>query len=88
MEKPRLRNVLYSPWMILIFLAVGWGPAFIGDLAHIAGADADTESQLVSWTMGWLGMTVLCSISAIVLTIVHAVQLILRLFRGKSNSEG
>ncbi len=84
MRHAALRIVL-SPWMILVFLAVAWCPLFMADLVRVMRPDLDASYTTQAFAMGWMGITMICSLLAIVLSVVHLVRFFLRLFSRDGN---
>jgi len=71
MRKPAFWRILSSPWMILAFLVIGWGPAFVGDWVRVMRPDPDLLAEWVHFLMQWIFITKWCSIIALALVIVH-----------------
>jgi hypothetical protein len=67
--------------MILVFLAVGWGPVFIAEFVRTTRPDLSANYGPQAFAMGWLAITIHCSILAVVYTIGHAIRLIVMLGR-------
>jgi hypothetical protein len=79
MRKRTVRRVLLSPWTIGALLALGWGPIFVDDYVATVRPDLDAAYVTQGFAMGWMGVTVLCSLLAILLTIVYLVRFVLAL---------
>lgn len=73
--KTAWRAVL-SPWMILVFLAVGWGPVFIAEFVRTARPDLSASYVPQAFAMGWIGITLCCSLFAAVYTVASLIKLI------------
>jgi hypothetical protein len=72
-----LRRVIFSPWMIPALLVLAWFPLFIADF--IREVNLVATYRLAAFAMGWMGITMLCSLGAIVLTVGHLIRLVFRL---------
>ena len=81
MRSRRVWRAVLSPWMILLFLAVGWGPVFIADFVRTSRADLSAHYVPQAFAMGWLPVTLHCSIWAGVYIVGHAIRLIVMLGR-------
>jgi hypothetical protein len=69
-------RALPSPWMILLFVAVGWGPVFLAELVRRARPDLDASYAPQAFAMGWLMVCLWCSVLAVAFAIGHTVRLI------------
>jgi hypothetical protein len=67
--------------MILVFLAVGWGPVFVADFVRTSRPDLSANYAPQAFAMGWLAITIRCSILAGVYTVGYAIWLIVMLGR-------
>jgi hypothetical protein len=79
MRKPAFWRILVSPWMIPVFLVIGWGPAFVGDWVKVMRPDPDFDAEYIHYLMQWIVITELCSIIAFALILVHAFRFLYRL---------
>jgi len=79
MRKKAFWRILLSPWMILVFLVIGWGPTFVGDWVRVLRPDPDFVSGYIHYLMQWIVITKLCSIIAFALILVHAFGFLYRL---------
>ena len=75
-----LRAVL-SPWMILVFLAIGWGPVFVADRVRMASPSLSERYVPQAFAMGWLVVTIKCSVAAGAFIVGHTIRLIVKLAR-------
>ena len=69
-----------SFWLVVLFLAVGWGPAFLADLVREARPDLDASYAPQHFAMRWVNATALCSLLAVVAAVVWVIRFILRRF--------
>lgn len=74
-------RAVLSPWMILVFLAVGWGPLFVADFVRTSRPDLSANYVPQAFAMGWLTITIRCSILAGVYIVGYAIRLIVMLGR-------
>src|SRR5260370_16715040 len=58
----KLIKVLSSFWLVVLFVAVGWGPALVADLLREALPVLDASYGLQGFAMHWMDMTALCSL--------------------------
>jgi hypothetical protein len=77
----KLIKVISSFWLVVLLLAVGWGPAFVADLIREARPDLDASYAPQHFAMHWIGMTALCSLLAIVAAVVWVIRFFRRRFR-------
>jgi heme/copper-type cytochrome/quinol oxidase subunit 2 len=82
--KEKVWRGLLSPWIILLFLVIGWGPLFLADLVRYVRPDLNASYTPQAFAMGWLMITLWCSVLAIVLAVVHSVWLIMMTIRGSA----
>ncbi len=71
-----VRRVLTSPWMIVVFLAVGWGPIFIAEFVRDVRPDLNATYSPQGFAMSWIMITFWSSLLAAALTVGHIVRLI------------
>ena len=76
-------RILLTPWMIIIFLVAGWGPLFVADFVRVTHPDLAADYAPQAFAMQWLPVTVLCSVIAGALILVHG---FIFLFRHLGNS--
>lgn len=81
-HKVNIRRLAFSPWMIIVLLALGWGPLFIAEFVRGARPDLDAEYRPQAFAMGWLGITMICSFLAVVFAIVHLLRLVVQRLGG------
>jgi hypothetical protein len=78
--------------MILLFVVVGWGPLFLADLGRSVRPDLNASYRPQAFAMGWMMITLYCSLLAVACTIGHAVRLVLaagrRSARGRDPRKG
>ena len=79
MRKLALWRILLTPWMIIVVLVVGWGPVFVADCVRARHSDPDLVAEYLHFVMQWLSITVLCSVIAGALTLVHGFIFLFRL---------
>lgn len=79
-----IRHIAAGPWMILVFLIVGWGPLFIADLVRAASPVLDAAYSPQAFGMAWMGITLLCSFLAIIFSVYHFIRFI---FGGRGNND-
>jgi hypothetical protein len=68
-----------SPWTIVVFLVVGWGPAFVGDWVRVMRPDPDFLAEYTHFLMQWIFITLWCSVIAFALIVVHSCIFVFRL---------
>jgi hypothetical protein len=57
--------------MIIVILLAGWGPLFVVDYIRVTRPDLDAAYVPQAIAMQWLPITVLCSVIAGALILVH-----------------
>src|SRR5258706_14957825 len=78
-RKGAVRRVITSPWMVLVFLVIGWGPPIISDLMLSMRPDlADRFGPETLFGMGWLAITFVCTVLAVAVGVVHLLLFISR----------
>jgi hypothetical protein len=81
----RLMRAASSFWLVVLFLAIGWGPLRVADLIREARPDLDASYALEHFAMRWIGVTASCSLLALVAAVVWVIRLILRRFGAASD---
>ena len=76
----KLIKVVSSFWLVVLFLAVGWGPLRVADLIREARPDLDASYALQHFAMQWMGTAAVCSLLAIAAAVVWVIRFILRRF--------
>ena len=79
MPKTSKWRVLLGPWMIPIFLFVGWGPLFLDDFVTSARPELNNGGE--AFAMGWMIVTFWCGLFTIIYAVGHIVRLALKLAR-------
>jgi hypothetical protein len=69
-----------SFWLVVLFLAVGWGPLWVADLARNASPDLDASYAPQHFAMEWIGKAAFCPLLAAVVTFVCVIRFILGRF--------
>ena len=69
---------MLSAWMIVVFLALAWGPLFIAEYVRVTRPDLSASYQPQSFAMQWMRVTVLCSVLAIIYSVIGIVRLVSR----------
>jgi hypothetical protein len=82
--KAALWRVLSSAWMIVVLVIVGWGPIFIAEAVRRTSPELDAGYRPQSFAMQWMLITVLCSVLAILLVLVHALRLLFGVLRRRT----
>jgi hypothetical protein len=67
---------LLSPWLIVVFLALGWGPLFIAE--YISETEPDLRANYVpqAFAMRWISVTVLSSLLAVISLAIQLVRFV------------
>src|SRR5260370_11609056 len=79
----KLIKVLSSFWLVVLFVAVGWGPALVADLIREALPVLDASYGLQDFAMHWMDMTALCSLLAVVAAGLWGIRFFRRRFPAK-----
>lgn len=79
----KLIKVLSSFWLVVLFVAVGWGPALVADLLREALPVLDASYGLQDFAMHWMDMTALCSLLAVVAAVIWVIRFFRRRFAAK-----
>jgi hypothetical protein len=61
-----IRGMASSPWMIVVFLIVGWGPLLVCDIVRLAHPDFDA----IHFATGWIAIALLCSFLAVIFALL------------------
>ena len=69
-------RAVLSPWWILVFLAVGWGPVFIAEFVRTSRPDLSANYAPQAFAMGWLAITIGSSVLAAAYIVGHAIRLV------------
>jgi hypothetical protein len=64
--------------LVVLLLAVGWGPIFLAESVREARPDLDAAYVPQHFALQWMNTTVRCSLLAILASIVWIVRYILR----------
>ena len=86
----QLWMMISSPWMIAVFLMVGWGPVFLAELVGRLRPDLDAAYVPQAFVMSWIREGMVCSVLAIALSVIHGSRLIIhvtRLILRRGNNE-
>ena len=81
--KTTLGNVASSPLLGVVLLAVGWGPQVVADLVWRTSPALAESYAPQGFAMAWLGITFVCSLTAVVVFVVHITLGIVRYFSRK-----
>jgi len=79
MRKSTVYRVLVSPWMIVVVLAVGWGPALVADCVRVLQPDQNVIAECAHFVMHWIVITACCSVIALILILLHTFTFFFRL---------
>jgi hypothetical protein len=71
--------------MIIVLLAIGWGPLFIAEFVRGARPDLDASYGPQAFGMGWMGITLLCTILSVILAVIHAIRFVIRWLGGNGH---
>jgi hypothetical protein len=82
-----IRSVVSSPWMIVVLVIIGWGPLFIAELVRQSRPDLDANYSPQAFGMAWMGITLLCSVLAVIVSVIHIIRLILRFILGRGSND-
>jgi hypothetical protein len=66
-----------SPWVIVGFLFIGWAPLCMADFMNTRPW-LSTSNQPVEFAVKWMLVTLLCSVTAAVALLVHAIVFVAR----------
>jgi hypothetical protein len=76
----KLLRVVSSFWLVVLLLAIGWGPLRVADLLRETRPDLDTSYALQNFAMKWMPTTAVCSLLAVVAAVVWVIRVFLRRF--------
>jgi len=74
--------------MILLFVVLGWGPVFLAEFVRSARPDLNASYGPQAFAMGWIMITLCCSLLAIAFAIGHAIRLIVTAGRQSAQRRG
>ena len=74
----KLLRLISSFWIVVLLLAVGWGPAFIADL--VARSRPDLSADATYYVLQWMRITWYCTLLAIATAIIWVVRFIIGRF--------
>lgn len=74
-RKQNILKAVSSPWMIIVFLLIGWGPLLVCDMVRLAHPDFDA----IHFATEWIGMALVCSFLAVIFAVVHAIRFVIRM---------
>jgi hypothetical protein len=77
----QLIRLVSSFWLVVLLLAIGWGPVFLAESVWEARPDLDAAYVPQHFALQWMNTTVRCSVLAIAATIVWLVRYVLRRFK-------
>jgi hypothetical protein len=77
----QLIRVVSSFWLVVLLLAVGWGPVFLAESVREARPDLDAAYVPQHFALQWMSTTVHCSLLAIVAAVVWAIRYLFRIFK-------
>jgi len=60
--------------MILLSLVAGWGPVFLAELVREARPDLDARYVPQAFAMGWIVVSLWCSVLAVAPAIGHGIR--------------
>jgi hypothetical protein len=86
-HKVDIWGIASSPWIIIAMLALGWGPLYVAEFIRRVRPDLDASYAPQAFGMGWMAITLLCSLVAGVLAVVHLIRFLMRLL-GRSDHGG
>jgi hypothetical protein len=74
-------------WLVVLFLAIGWGPLFVAEFVRTARPDLDASYVPQHFAMQWMRTAALFSLLAIVAAAVWVVRFVLRHFVAAKDTE-
>ena len=77
-------KLVSSFWLVVFFLALGWGPAFVAELLRSPGHEASFAAQ--HFVMRWLGITVRCTLLALIAGAIWVARFVIGRFRRRTTS--
>jgi len=90
MRKTHFRSIISSPWWILVFLGIAWGPVFVADFVRVAYPRLDASYEPQTFAINWLPILSVCTSAALTLFLLHGVRFlvfVVRRARGSISSD-